>query len=414
MKKLLLKNINQLATFKGKKAKHGKEMSDIYLLNDCCVLIEDEKIADIFPSQKLALYADKDVEIVDCSGKLVTAGYVDCHTHFVFAGDRSDEFNMRLNGIPYMEIMAKGGGIVKTVDATRKASEETLIKLSLSRIKKALSYGVTTLEAKSGYGLDTETELKQLRVANKLNNLQPVEVVSTFMGAHAVPKDFSSEKYINYLIDEMLPAVTKENLADFCDCFCEKGVFDAAQCKKILTAAKLYGLKPKIHAEEINRIGGADLACELGAISCEHLLKITDKDINRLGKSETIGVILPATAFSLKENYAPARKMIDADCALAVASDFNPGSCNTQSIPLIIALSNIYCNMTIAETLCALTINAACAIDRGGSRGTVEVGKNADLIIHNLSSLNELNYNFATNSVEKVIKKGKVVFEKDY
>lgn len=414
MEKLLLKNIKQLATFKGEKAKHGKEMQDVVLINDCCILIEGKKITDIFPAEKLSHYPLFDVEIVDCGCKLVTAGYIDCHTHLVFAGDRADEYNMRLNGVPYMEIMAKGGGIVKTVAATRTASEEALLKLSLNRLKKSLSYGVTTLEAKSGYGLDTVTELKQLRVANKLNNIQPVEVVSTFMGAHATPKGILPEDYVDYIIDKMLPAVSAKKLAEFCDCFCEKGVFDAAQCKRIMIAAAKFGLKTKIHADEINSIGGVGLACELGAISCEHLLKISDKDIALLAKSETVGVILPATAFSLKEHYAPARKMIDAGCALAVASDFNPGSCNTQSIPLIIALSNIYCNMTIAETLCALTINAACALNRGECVGTVEIGKTADLILHNITDLNELSYHFAACTVEKVIKKGKVVFEKDY
>lgn len=411
MKKLLLQNVGQLATFKGNYAHHGKQMQEVTLLDGCSILVEDGKISKIFDTPNLDCTCP-DVQKIDCKGNLVTAGYVDCHTHLVFAGNRAKEFEMRLAGRSYMEIMRAGGGIVNTVTATRNATEEELLALAVERAGVALSYGVTTMEAKSGYGLDKETELKQLQVLNRLNQLTSIEVVPTFMGAHATPKGEDTEQYVDFVAEEVLPLVAQQGIAEYCDCFCENHVFSVEQTKKIMQRAQRLGLKVKIHADEIESIGGVALGCEMGATSVDHLLQITQEDIEKLANSDTVGVILPATAFSLKEHFAPARKMIDAGCAVAVATDFNPGSCNTQSIPLIIALSNIYCQMSMAETLCALTINGACAVGRGEQVGTVEVGKQADLLIHNVSDLSGLCYHFCRDTVRTVIKAGEVVLQK--
>lgn len=412
MKKLLLYNIGQIATFRGNAPKHGKQMQEVTLINNGSILVENGKIARVF-DLPLSNCDYEDAQKIDCRGKLVTAGYVDCHTHLVFGGNRAKEFEMRLAGKSYMEIMLAGGGIVNTVTATRETSLEDLLKISKQRVQRALAYGVTTLEAKSGYGLDEQTELKQLEIAQKLNQLTPVEVVPTYMGAHATPKGATTEQYVEFIISKALPAVKKQGVARFCDCFCEKNVFDAQQSRKILQRAKELGFALKLHTDEIESIGGVGVACGLGAVSIEHLLKIKDEDIKILADSNTVGVVLPATAFSLKEPYAPARKMIDAGCAVALATDFNPGSCNTQSIPLIIALANIYCKMSMAETLCALTINGACAISMGDKIGTIEEGKQADLLIHNVDNLQDLCYNFAADTVDSVIKAGKVVLQKN-
>lgn len=410
--KLLLKNIGQLATFEGVAAKHGKQMSDVKLTDDCCILVEDGVVADIFPQRLLPLYKGQGAKEIDCDGGLVTAGYVDCHTHAVFAGDRAQEFNMRLNGATYMQIMNSGGGIINTVTATRNADFDQLYRLTKARVDTALTYGVTTMEIKSGYGLDFSTEKKQLQVVEKLNENHPVDLVATYMGAHATPKGYDTDKYVDMIVKDILPQIKKDTKAEFCDCFCEKGVFDVLQCRRILQRAKETGLKTKVHADEIESIGGVDLACETGATSTEHLLKITDDGISKLAQSNTVGVILPATAFSLKEPQAPARKMIDGGCAVAVATDFNPGSCNCQSIPLVISLACIYCKMTIAETLCALTLNAAAAIDRADSVGTVEKGKKADLIVHTVKNLDQLCYDIAAQTCKTVVKNGKIVYTK--
>ncbi len=403
---LLLKNAF-IATFLGNKAKKGKEMSEISLLKDYCVLTEGEYIKAVFPASRLGEYDVTGAQVIDCGGKMVTAGYVDCHTHLVFAGDRAEEFNLRLKDVPYMEIMRRGGGIIKTVEETRKATLQELYQKALENVKKSLCYGVTTLEAKSGYGLDIETELKQIAAADMLNGTQPLDIVLTYMGAHATPKNMLSDEYVDFIIEQALPQIKAKSKAEFCDCFCEKNVFSLSQCERILTKAKQLGFKLKIHAEEIEPLGGSGLAAKLDAVSCEHLLKISDENIRALSDSKTVAVTLPITAFSLREAYAPARKMVDKGCALAAATDFNPGSCNCQSIPLLISLCVMYMGLTIEETLCAITLNAAAAIDRAGVIGTVEKGKFADLLIHNVFSLDELCYNFCANSVQSIIKKGK-------
>ncbi len=411
--KLLLKNAAEIVTFTGNTAKKGNEMSKPLVIKNGCILTNNEKIEAVFPMSEISHFNTANAEIIDCTGKTVTSGFIDCHTHFIFGGYREEEFNDRLNGMSYMEIMKRGGGIVNTVNKTRNATTDELFSEGKKRLQKYLEYGVTTIEGKSGYGLDIDTELKQLGVMSELNNAQPVEIIQTYMGAHATPKEFdSADSYIDFIIDKVLPAVKEKTKTEFCDVFCEKNVFDVTQSKRLLLSAKKLGLGLKMHAEEIVPLGGSGVACEIGAVSVEHLLHIDETNIAKLSKSDTIGVLLPATAFSLKEQYAPARKMIDSGCAVAVASDLNPGSCYTQSIPLVIALSCMYMGMTVDETLCALTLNAACAINRGENIGTLEKGKQADIIIHNVPSIKFLSYNFCVNHALTVIKKGQIVLNK--
>lgn len=411
--KILLKNAAEIVTFTGNTAKKGRQMSKPLVIHNGCILTNGEKIEAVFPMSEISHFDTVNAEIIDCTGKTVTSGFIDCHTHFIFGGYREEEFNDRLNGVSYMEIMKRGGGIVNTVNKTRNATTDKLFSEGKKRLQKYLEYGVTTIEGKSGYGLDIDTELKQLSVMSELNNAQPVEIIQTYMGAHATPKEFdSADDYIDFIIEKVLPTVKEKSNAEFCDVFCEKNVFDVTQSKRLLTAAKKLGLGLKMHAEEIVPLGGSGVACEIGAVSVEHLLHIDETNIAKLSKSDTIGVLLPATAFSLKEQYAPARKMIDSGCAVAVASDLNPGSCYTQSIPLVIALSCMYMGMTVDETLCALTLNAACAVNRGENIGTLEKGKQADIVIHNVPSIKFLSYNFCVNHAQTVIKKGQIVLNK--
>jgi imidazolonepropionase len=411
MSKLALTNISQLIRVPGFAAKKGKEMSNVEKTENACVLIDGEIIAD-FGLQKdipdLSGY-----EVLDCTGKTVLPGFVDSHTHLVFGGYRADEFNLRQSGASYMEIMNKGGGIQSTVNATAAASEEDLEAGALKRLNTALCYGVTTMESKSGYGLDCETELKQLRVMKRLNAIHPIDIVPTYMGAHAIPKNTTADEYISFIIENMLDKVKEENLAEFCDVFCEPNVFTAEQSEKLLKAAISKGLKGKIHADEIVNDGGSGMAAKIGCASADHLLRANDADISALSKSNTVATLLPLTAFCLKEHYAPARKMIDCGCAVALATDLNPGSCFCQSIPLLIALSAIYMSMTAEEIVTALTLNAAAAVGRAHEIGSIDKGKFADMIILEWDSINYLPYRTATSSVETVIKKGKTVFHKE-
>ncbi|MEG1528274.1 MAG: imidazolonepropionase [Clostridia bacterium] len=403
-------NASELVTFVGSEAKHGKEMADMLTIKNGCLVTEGERIKSVFALSDIDKFDTSNCKIIDCTGKTITAGFIDCHTHFVFGGYREQEFCDRLQGVSYMDIMKRGGGIVNTVNATRQASYDELYIEGLSRLKQYLAYGVTTLEGKSGYGLDVDCELKQLNVMEQLALDQPIDIVQTYMGAHATPKEMSKGEYVDYIINSALPIIKKNSSAEFCDCFCEDNVFSVEECRKILSRAKELGFKLKIHAEEVVELGGSALATELGATSAEHLLKISKQNIDKLASSQVVGVLLPATAFSLKGNYAPARDMIDSGCAVAVASDLNPGSCYTNSLPLLIALSTMYMGMSIEETICAITLNAACAICRSTSVGTLEVGKFADIAIHSVPSVKFLSYNFAVNQVEMVVKKGKVVY----
>ena len=411
---IIIKDIKELVTCSGFKAKKGKEMQELNILNNYSLLIEDGIIKDIKPSWEDLDMNKGTYEIIQGEELSVLPGFVDSHTHFVFAGYREDEFYERFKGTPYMEIMNRGGGIANTVTKTREADKEDLIKIGRERLKEMISMGITTVEGKSGYGLDLSSELLQLEVMKELQKEGKVEIVSTFLGAHAFPKEFKGSKldYIKYIVKEVLPIVKEKDLAEFCDVFCEKNVFEIEESRYLLEAAKAMGFKLKLHADEIVSLGGTELGCELGAVSCDHLLQASDKGIKTLASSSTIATLLPCTAFSLKEDYARGRLMIDEDCAVALASDLNPGSCFTQNIPFLIALACYNMNLTLEEAITALTINGAAALGREKTIGSIDIGKQADLVLLKYPSYKFLLYNVATNIVDKVIKRGKIVYKR--
>lgn len=417
-KPIWIKHAAQLATLasevKGPRSKEA--MSELGLIEDGSLWIEDGLIQAVGTTKEIGeRYAEKlhTADVVDASNHLVTPGLVDPHTHVVYGGSREREFEMRLEGATYMDIMNAGGGIHATTRMTREATEEELIEQTTRRLNSFFSHGVTTVEGKSGYGMNLETELKQLRVMKKLQETHLIDIVPTFMGAHAVPPEYKGkeDEFVDHLINEMLPVVAEEQLAEFNDVFCEKGVYTPEQSERILEAGKRLGLIPKIHADEIEPYGGAELAAKIGAISAEHLLKASEEGIRAMAKAGTIACLLPATALYLREEAAAGRKMIDAGVAVAISTDCNPGSSPTTSMPLVMNLACISMRLTPAEALTAATYNAACAINRQEQVGSLEVGKQADIVLWNVKNYQELQYLFGVNHVKSVWKKGvQVVF----
>lgn len=409
---LLIKNAAQVVTPQGHTAIKGASMKDVKIYENASVLIEDGHIVAVGDGAEWAKTVPVDKQI-DATGKTVLPGFVDSHTHFVFGGYRADEFLWRMEGMTYMEIMERGGGINNTMKAIRNASAEELIEHSMDILEKMLAFGITTVEGKSGYGMDHDTELKQLEVMKELEQRQPVEIVRTFMGAHSIPPEYKgrNEEFLKFLVKEVMPDVKKADLAQFCDIFCEKGVFSIEESRQYLQQAKDMGFDLKIHADEIVTLGGAELGAELGCTSADHLLHASDEGIKALANSDTVATLLPTTAFCLKEPFAPARKMIDAGCAVALATDFNPGSGFTNSVPLMIALGVIYMGMTAEEAITALTLNGAAAVGRADTIGSIEEGKQADIVILQYPSYKFLPYHTGVNIVETVIKKGKVVHQ---
>ncbi|UQD51207.1 imidazolonepropionase [Bacillus methanolicus] len=417
-KPLLIRNASQMVTLAGSSDAPltGKQMEQLQIIENGSVWLEDGVIQFVGKDEEVAqIYKDRlnEAEIIDATGKLVTPGLVDPHTHLVFAGSRENEFNMRLEGATYMEIMNNGGGIHATTSATRKATHQTLFEESKKRLDQFLLHGVTTVEAKSGYGLSLEHEIKQLEVARKLHEQHPVDIVQTFMGAHAVPFEYKEnpDEFVDYIIHDMIPEVARRKLAEFNDVFCERGVFTPDQSKRILESGLQHGLLPKIHADEIEPYEGAELAAEIGAISAEHLLKASDKGIAALAEKGVIAVLLPGTAFFLMAESANARKMIDAGVPVALSTDCNPGSSPTVSMPLIMNLGCLKMGMTPAEVLTAATINAAHAINRGKEIGSIEKDKKADIVIFDVPNYMVLQYRYGINHVHTVIKSGEVVVD---
>ena len=405
----LLKNIGCLQTPVGSFSHKGPQQGDNAKYQNAAVLMEDGIIKKIFQDGELP---DGDFdEIYDAEGNLVTPGLVDGHTHLIFGGYRQHEVAMKLKGADYLDILKAGGGILDTVRKTREASREELYNKSAAFLDEVLSMGVTTLEAKSGYGLDLENEIKMLEVIKDLNEKHPVDVVSTFMGPHAIPPEYQEkgDEYIDMVIDKMLPVVKEKGLAEFCDIFCEDSVFNAEQSRKYMTKAKEAGFALKIHADEIEAIGGSELAGELGATSAEHLIAITESGQRALAKGGVTAMCLPATSFYLGKTFAPAREMIQKGIPVAMASDFNPGSCPSLNLQFCINLGCLKYRMTPEEVLTAVTINPACGIGRGDKVGTVEIGKQADLVIWNAPDFEMVCYRFGSNLVKKVIKNGQLV-----
>ncbi|MER2115095.1 MAG: imidazolonepropionase [Solibacillus isronensis] len=391
-----------------------EQMSEIGLKKEVSVLIEGDRIAMIAPLDEIKQeypHLVNDAEVIDAQGKIVMPGLVDCHTHLVHGGTREHELNMRLAGRSYMDIMNAGGGIHYTTTKTREASFDDLYNKTVQHLNEFLRHGVTTVEAKSGYGLDLENEIKQLYVVKKLQEEHVVDIVSTFMGAHAVPKEFkgNEDEFVKIIIEQMIPKVAELGLAEFNDVFCEKGVFTPEQSRLILEAGKAYGLTPKIHADEIEPYEGAELAAEVGAISAEHLLVASDEGIAAMAKAGTIAVLLPGTAFFLRAPYARGRLMVDSGVPVAISTDFNPGSSPTISLPFIQNLACMNMGMTMEEVLCATTINAAHAIKRADQVGTLEKGKQADVLILDVPNYKQLQYFYGMNHTDTVIKAGNVV-----
>lgn len=413
---IFIRNASQLVTLQGSSNAPlvKAAMSELGIIENGSIWIVDGVIQDVGKDSELAEKYERrlnEAEVIDACGKLVTPGLVDPHTHLVFAGSRENEFNMRLQGATYMEIMNSGGGIHATTRATKAATHEELFNESYERLNKFLLHGVTTVEAKSGYGMNWETELKQLEVAKELNEKHVIDLVPTFMGAHAVPEEYKEnpEAFINLLIDEMIPKVAKLGLAEFNDVFCEHGVFTPEQSKRILEAGKRYGLIPKIHADEIEPYEGAELAAEVGAISADHLLKASEKGMKAMAEKGVVGVLLPGTAYFLMAESANGRKMIDLGVPVALSTDCNPGSSPTVSLPFIMNLGCLKMGMTPSEVITATTINAAHAINRGKEIGSLEVGKKADITIFNVTNFMKLQYSYGVNHTDTVVKNGQVV-----
>ena len=389
----------------------GKQMGELRIIDNATVEVTDGIISYVGPSrgENRDGYYQRYWHY-NARGKCLLPGFVDSHTHFVFGGERAEEFSWRLKGESYMSIMERGGGIVSTVKATRGCRFIQLRSKAEGFLKQMNAMGVTTVEGKSGYGLDKETELLQLKVMRSLNadEHKRVDIVPTFLGAHAVPEEYRgrTDEYLDFIIRDVLPCVAKDGLAEFCDVFCEQGVFSVEQSRRLLLAARECGLRLKLHADEIVPLGGAELAAELSAVSADHLLHASDEGTRAMQEAGTVATLLPLTAFALKEDYARGREMIDAGCAVALATDLNPGSCFSGSIPLTFALACIYMRLTVEEAITALTLNGAAALNRADSIGSIEVGKKGDFAVLDTDNYHFLPYYVGMNCVSATIKEG--------
>jgi imidazolonepropionase len=410
---LLIVNASELVTMAGRrKPRQREDMANVRAIADGAVAVRDGKILACGRTPDiLARFAQKKGKPLDVRGKTVIPGFVDPHTHLVFSGSRESELVMKLEGKSYMEILASGGGIQRTVRATRAASDRELLRGALGRLDRMLLHGTTTVEGKSGYGLDLDTEMRSLIAMEMAGMRHPVDIVRTFLGAHAVPPEYQGrpDDYIDFLIRTALPEVVRLRLAEFCDVFCEEGVFTVAQSRRLLLAAKKLGLRPKLHADEFVRTRGAELAAEIGAISADHLLKSSKEGLERMKEAGVMGVLLPGTPFSLmRKDYPDARMMVSMGLPLALATDLNP-NCLTESMPFIMALACYNMKLSPSEALTAATINAACAIGRENEIGSLEPGKKADIAILDAPNHLHIPYHFGVNLVETVMKDGQVV-----
>ena len=410
---LLIINAKELLTLAGSNSpRTGSEMNELGIINSGAIAVKEGRIISVGSTEELTKKYDDPSKIIDASDKVVMPGFVDPHTHPVFKQTRENEFEMRIQGKSYVEISQNGGGIRSSIAGVRETSEDELYKLAEKRINKMISNGTTTLEAKSGYGLSTESEIKMLKVIKKLGEYLPIDIIPTFLGAHEFPIEYKNdkEKYIDILINEMLPKVRELDLAEYCDIFTEDHVYNIEQSRRILNRAKELGFKIRMHADEIKPIGGAELAGEVGAVSADHLGAASDEGIKAMRENGIIATLLPATIFSLgMKSYARARDMIEAGLAVALATDYNPGSCNCDSMQFVITLACLQMKMTPAEAIAASTINAAYSLGLGDKIGSLEIGKKADILIMDMPSYKYLPYHFGSNNVETVIKNGKVI-----
>lgn len=407
----ILRNIGQLVTMAGsEKPRTGREMGEIEILENAYLAIKEGRVLKTGTGDCSNLIG-KGTIVEDARGLTVTPGLVDPHTHLVHGGSRENEFSKKLEGVPYIDILKAGGGILSTVTSTKAATHEELYKKGKKSLDIMLGFGMTTIEAKSGYGLDLVTEIKQMEVAKSLGEDHPIDIASTFLGAHAIPMEYKEDpdKFVDMVID-MLPIVKEKELAEFCDVFCEEGVFSVPQTRKILLAAKELGYGLKIHADEIVSLGGAELAAEVGAISGDHLMAASDRGIELMAKEGVVADILPGTSFNLGKTYAPVRKMIDAGVPVALSTDYNPGSCPTENIQLIMQLGSSGMKMTPREVFTAVTINAAHSIGRAHEIGSLETGKKADFVIFDSPNIDYIIYHFGINHTKEVYKEGRLVY----
>jgi imidazolonepropionase len=421
---LLVHPIGELATPDLDGPARGHQLGKIQRIRDGAVAISNGRIVSAGPAEKVLSEVNaRNATVIDAANKVVTPGLIDPHTHLVFAGDRANEFLMRCGGKTYAEIAEAGGGIVASMSATRNAPLEALVASGQKRLRRMLATGTTTCEVKTGYGLDTDTELRMLQAILLLAQTQCIDLIPTFMPAHAIPPGANRDQYIDEIVNEMLPRAVQlvreagngRTVDLFNDVFCDKGYFTLEETRRILEAGSVLGCKPKVHSDEFVSLGATTLAAEIGAASADHLLSITDEDISRLANSGTVAVLLPGTSFFLNlKDHAPARKMIEAGVAVALGSDFNPGSCHISSLPIIWGLACLHLGMSVEEALTALTSNAAYAVGRGDLVGQLTSGRQADLVIFEVERLEEIPYNIGWNPVSMVIKKGRVVFQKSH
>ena len=414
---LVIKNIGTLVTLKGENApRKGKLQGEIGEIENGVIAIRDDRIIHVGSGELPDVIDVTGAQIIDAGGKVVTPGLIDCHTHLVHGGSRENELAMKLDGKGYLEILASGGGIHSTARATEKASFQELYEKAYKSLDIMKSFGITTVEGKSGYGIGSfQTEIKQMEVAKKLNEDHPLRVISTFMGAHAIPMEYKddSDKFVDIMLNEMLPKVVEMDLAKFCDVFCEEGVFSIDQSRRILLKAKELGLVPKIHADEIVSLGGAELSAEVGAISAEHLVGASEQGIKDMAKAGVVAVLLPGTSFNLgKKEPAKARLMIEEGVPVALSTDYNPGSCPTENLQLIMTLASLHLRMKPSEVITAVTMNAAAALGIEKEVGSIQVGKKADIAIFDIPNIDYMIYHFGINHNYITIKDGKIIYKK--
>jgi imidazolonepropionase len=413
---LLISGASQLLTLRGSGPRRGNSLSNLGMLKDGALLVRNGVIEDIGTRAEMeSLPEARSAEKLDVGGRVVLPGFVDSHTHLIHAASRAEEYELKIEGASYEEIAHKGGGILNSVKKLREATSAALKERALRALKQFAAHGTTTLEAKSGYGLEVAGELKILGLHKELNAAQPLEIVSTFLGAHVVPGEFrgkadGAERYIKLLSESLMPRIGDARLAEFCDVFCDRGAFTVEQAKRILQTGRQWGMSPRIHAEQLTRTGAARLAVQLKAASCDHLEQVNKSDIQALGKSETVATILPGCDFHLGlERYAPARALIDAGAIVALATDYNPGTSPTLSMPMILSLACTQLRLTPAEAIAAATINAAYALRRDKTIGSLEIGKQADLAVFEVADYREIPYYFGVNHCWMTVKRGRVI-----
>jgi imidazolonepropionase len=413
---LLITGASQLLTLRGRGPRRGNALSNLGIIKDGALLARDGVIAEVGTRAVIeALPEAKDADKLDVGGRVVLPGFVDSHTHLIHAASRAEEYEMKIAGASYEEIARKGGGILNSVKKLRAATTEALELRALSALRQFAACGTTTLEAKSGYGLNLTNEMTILGLHSRLRGLQPIEIVSTFLGAHAVPAEYrnkvkGAERYINLLTETLIPEIGEDRLAEFCDVFCDRGAFTVEQSKRVLQAGRQWGLSPRLHAEQLARTGATQLAVQLGAASCDHLEQVNRADIRALAKSNTVATLLPGCDFHLGlKRYAPARDLIEAGAIVALATDYNPGTSPTVSMPMILSLACSQLRMTPAEAIAAATINGAYALRREKRIGSLEVGKQADFAVFEVADYREIPYYFGVNTCWMTAKQGKII-----